>query len=545
MTYLGKVGTRSEHECLRYQFLGLDNRSNLISQTSRISLIIIVATAIPLIFAMGKLKLALLHGINKVRAMNTPIEFQLLDLPNEIISLIISHVKTVSLLKLLCRTCRRVQHLAEPYLYRYALIRTGTETEMVLNAMLRKERKKDRVAALQAVDIPCNPKHHQNFRAVEQLLNEAVSLKELMVESPECNNMDFESEAEWEEMVGHLFRPFQAALTDTASPKPLQNLRRFVLHMNGSHSPYWTMDSRSLTIFLLPSLTHLKMSCVNLPQQFPGGTHERAKSSLKCLEMEECNITHQGLHYILGLPRALEVLYLGENCHNFRHFGDHIDPVSNHLFSADSTAALAALGQQSHSLRDLTYAATDMHYQHQQCRLTARNSTPTDAGFVDFGNLESVTLIGICPTFERAVMSSRSPPSLKSLTYRCENIFQPLPNGISETPFAAIPFLRAPSSSVPSTLAKIDVICDNIPLTPATLSTQTRDYIRTAARETSKAGIHLRVFTQGATTYYPPYLFREPRPLDHLVYDAELSEDFFPIPSHTPRVVHLWGPIEE
>ncbi|KAF7197497.1 hypothetical protein HII31_01307 [Pseudocercospora fuligena] len=494
---------------------------------------------------MVRLKFTLLHSLNKVKAMNTPFEFRLLDLPNELVSIIIEHVESVAILKTLCRTCRRLQYLTEPVLYRYALIRTGVETEFIRSALTHSTRGKDRAAALQKIDIPCHPRFHQNFQEVARLLTAVSNLKELMIESPECNTSDFESEAEWQQMVGYLFRPFQEAVSGMSGRLPLQKLQNFTLHINGSDSPYWTLDSRSLCMFLLPSLVYLKVSCVNLLHEIPGGPNSKKSSSLRHLELEETNITHAGLRYILGLPRALETLYLGENCHNVRHFGDEVDPTSNHLFTSDSAAALEALKQQSHSLKHLTYATTDIYYQHRQRRLTNPNKGPTDAGFADFQCLEVVTLIGHCPNFERAIMSSRSPPILKSLTFKSENVFRPGSYGEAESTFSMIPFLRAPSSSVPSTLKSIDVVYHNPPLSPQALTPSTRKFIETAAKATGKAGIKLRVLSEDRTNYFPPYLYGEPTPEEHVVYDGEFAHNFSSIGAQAHSLVSLWGPIED
>lgn len=84
-----------------------------------------------------------------------------------------------------------------------------------------------------------------------------------------------------------------------------------VLHLNGSASPYWTVDSRSLSLFLLPGLQCLKISCVNILSHSFTAADRGSFTSLKHLELDESNITHQGLMGILALPRALETLYLG------------------------------------------------------------------------------------------------------------------------------------------------------------------------------------------------------------------------------------------
>lgn len=92
----------------------------------------------------------------------------------------------------------------------------------------------------------------------------------------------------------------------------LMSVLPVTLHCNGADSPYWTLDSRSLAIFLLPSLLFLKVSCVNILDNMLEDAKGKSSKSLKHLELEECNISHRGLHGIMSVPQALEVLYLGE-----------------------------------------------------------------------------------------------------------------------------------------------------------------------------------------------------------------------------------------
>lgn len=92
--------------------------------------------------------------------------------------------------------------------------------------------------------------------------------------------------------------------------------------MNGIESPYWNFDSRSRSIFLLPALQYLKISCVNILDDVAEGIDRVSFSPLKYLYLEECNFTHKGLHDVLSFPMALEKLTLMENVHNVRHFAE-------------------------------------------------------------------------------------------------------------------------------------------------------------------------------------------------------------------------------
>ena len=157
-------------------------------------------------------------------AMKTEFQFRLLDLPNELIAHIIEQVDNIKALRKLARTCHRIQDLTEPVLYRSVLARSGSRTEAVLQSI---QTRVARAAGIHHLDLPCDYHQDQNFDAVESLIRRARNLKSLMVESPECNNGDFEAEQVWNDMTNHIFLPFRDAAISTteASSRPLQNLR--------------------------------------------------------------------------------------------------------------------------------------------------------------------------------------------------------------------------------------------------------------------------------------------------------------------------------
>lgn len=228
----------------------------------------------------------------------------------------------------------------------------------------------------------------------------------------------------------------------------------------------------------------------------------------------------------------------GENCHNVKHFADDIPPASNHLFQANASATLAALAQQKDSLTTLTYLTSDVYY-HGNLRWTmVPNLHPVDAGFSDFQKLESITLVGHCPNFERAVMSSRSPPHLKRLSFKGDNAFC-MPNSAAQVPPTAFdmdplhmtPFLRAPSSSVPPNLHELNVTYQNPSLRARDLTLGMRDFISTAAKATRQMGIRLKVHSLERQAYFPPYLYGEPLPKELLVFDGSCAEEFAAVPT--------------
>lgn len=334
--------------------------------------------------------------------------------------------------------------------------------------------------------------------------------------------------------------------------------------MNGPDSPYWTPDAKTSHIFLHPTLRYLHLSCVNLRDDFlePHGltyynsfgvcfvddqmkdfdnTHQ---TPLTHLVLEECNISHRGLRKVLSLPKRLESLYLGkfkcsradfsaqiliikragENVHNIRHFAQAVDPACNHLFERDPGAIIAALAQQRDSLKELTYVTNEAY--HRRLHLVHGYFSPyestLDGRFAEFKSLEKVTLVGQCSNFERALMSSKSPPTLHTLHFKGADPFHgidfeptPLLASTDQVGFrSGIPFLRAPSSSLPPPLKELNLTYDKFVRSVG----MEKSLIAAAAKEIKKLEFALRVAFQTSTRYYPPYLYGESEPRQELLY---------------------------
>ncbi|KAI5363984.1 Putative F-box domain, leucine-rich repeat domain superfamily [Septoria linicola] len=479
-----------------------------------------------------RVKFMLLKVTGKLAAMNTVFQFPLLDLPNELIALVIEQVDNRTTLRKLSRTCRRVQELTEPVLYRYALVSSRAHTRDLLHSLRsRSTRGSARAKALHTLDVPCNWRQEQSFADLARLLESAIHLKRLMIEAPECNHGEFEDADHYEEMTAALLRPFETAVANDQDQKPLQKLQELVLHLNGPESPYWSVDERSICLFMLPSLQRLKLSCVNIEDDAAKGVDRKMFTSLKHLVIEEANITHRGLMGILSLPQSLETLYLGENCHNIDQFADKINPAANHLFNNNPAAALEAIGQQKSSLRELVYVTPERN---GWSRKVPKRSA-VDAGFANFHYLESITLHGTCVNFERAVVSSRSPPMLKELIYKTDNMFwSPIMDSAPEIVLSLLPFVRAPSSSLPTTLEKLRIISNK-----QHVNSSIRQNVRAAAKILEKHGVVFQVAFETRSSYFPPYLYGEPLPVINTIFDGKR----FDVPEEPVR--RMWAMVED
>lgn len=174
------------------------------------------------------LRSAVTSRLSPALSATTRFEFDLLELPEELICLVIEHVDQLKSLERLSRTCHQLQRLAEPKLYRHRTLRSGYDGEELLYAL---DMQTARESYIHRLAYLMNSEFDQSFEIMQDLLARSTHLKDFSFESPECNTSDFEDEDDWMEMTNHLFRPFQdaTALQDPSlqlNTKPLQMLSK-------------------------------------------------------------------------------------------------------------------------------------------------------------------------------------------------------------------------------------------------------------------------------------------------------------------------------
>jgi len=263
-----------------------------------------------------------------------------------------------------------------------------------------------------------------------------------------------------------------------------------------------------------------------------GSTHSTALTSLN---LQECNICAGGLFALLSLPKELDQLYLGENAHNHHHFTASVPMDSNALFQRKPRHAMRALRRQQHALRRLTYAAA---YSPAGMQVQRPHSlVDTDGAFADFLKLEDVTLIGRSPTFERCLMSGRSPPNLvriaaKDMSHDVDFAHQQeISIGATGTglvgSWSTGPFLRVTHANIPMTLRRADSLYDQWCMHIS------KNSLRESAKRDSRARprpdpdhIIARVYSAdevGPSQYYPPFLYGETEPIAPLWTEQDMG----------------------
>lgn len=176
------------------------------------------------------LRSRLRRALAELFAMAVNMQFPLLDLPNEVIILVIEQVSTRSELSKLARTSRHIQRLAEPVLYRELFIRTRKHLSRIFNALCNGEGDV-RLATIRSLTVPCESAQNWRFDPLHRILRDANNLRNFEFESPNCNFDRFENALAWDRMTRNMFETFhQATMTPTTSPKPLQHLRKRLAH---------------------------------------------------------------------------------------------------------------------------------------------------------------------------------------------------------------------------------------------------------------------------------------------------------------------------
>jgi len=243
---------------------------------------------------------------------------RLLDLADELLVDIVEYLDGDHLsLRALALTSSQLQGFAEPVLYRRYFVHTPYSLSRLLHSAVIRQREH-----IQVLDARCkfslvddNP-----WKALPRLIEHARKLQDLTIESPLCNEDHWAGEhspvhREYPEVLASLSLLFhRAACRDaTVAPddRPLRNLRRLELHMNGVNQRYWQIQEHSRSLFTSPTIEDLTISCAQFDLAEFGTELPKATTPLKRLTLIECNLTLLAVWCILRMPKALQYLHLG------------------------------------------------------------------------------------------------------------------------------------------------------------------------------------------------------------------------------------------
>lgn len=156
----------------------------------------------------------------------------ILDLPEELLALVVEYVHDRTTLQHLAHTCRRLQEPAEQELYRSIEIQEVYEAEAICYSIWDRPK---RALTIQRLVIMWQPRTWYTTDAIEDLLTKAKNLKELWFGAVARSidergdsdwNTKYAEEVEWKRMLHDVFQPLQSASMFVISDRPLQKLQK-------------------------------------------------------------------------------------------------------------------------------------------------------------------------------------------------------------------------------------------------------------------------------------------------------------------------------
>ena len=236
---------------------------------------------------------------------------RLCDLPSELLISIVNHINDDKTLCALARVSRRYLPFAEANIYKDILLRTSIASEKLEKCI---EQRSERARLVQSVNL--RPTWHTTWNLMGihfmRLVKECHNLREFALESPTCNYGRWNGGSATWGVEEH------GILLGLKDLNP-QRLTKLTLHLDGTQQRYWNpvhSDSRMHSwakVMTLPSISELTLSCAVIHEGISFGAPK--STSLRDLNLIECNITIKGFQMMLAAPRALEKLHLGKFSH--------------------------------------------------------------------------------------------------------------------------------------------------------------------------------------------------------------------------------------
>jgi hypothetical protein len=459
------------------------------------------------------------------------------SLPTELVLLVVDHLAGDN--KTLCtlaRTCRALQHLAEEQIYKTIELFTVRDLHDIIEAFTYRHQ---RARAVQTLKL----QYHYNVKDLDEntntrgMFNECVAhmvnLREWHIESPYDNcHWDDEGDGPHQWVEGDMER-FRAALESACIEGPVEAqhiqaerrlgnaidrtvglalLESLTIHSHGIESDFWDLDGFHC-LFRHPTLRHLHVSCVSFTEDFPMLRSHASKTPLTTLIFDECEISPASLDAILHTPARLKHLTLGENVWNTRR-SKRIKP----RLTRNASASLQALSAVAHSLESLTHWDPSWKLDHDSHK--ARRMSPSGNGMREFHALKYMQCETTSFLHQAVIMNHEvAPPNLKTLRLcRHWNV----PFDFFDQPPDVETYLALPS------LSTLELMQSSHCLLYLSLP----EYICEAERlrnrhayayKLFKAGINLEVLVEMHEDggLIPPFLYGEPTPITHCLYDAQ------------------------
>ncbi|KAK5705910.1 hypothetical protein LTR17_021241 [Elasticomyces elasticus] len=446
--------------------------------------------------------------------------FRLFDLADELKIHIIDQLEgDLAALRALALSCRRLQSLSEPLLYKRRLLRSPPVLKHFLHGVSRRPQ---RATHIHRLDIRCEYRSvASGFARLPAILEQTTELQDLTLESPYCNFGGGQGKtgrqfAQVQEDMFVLFdRAASEGFTNPLPTTPFQRLRKVELHLTGGDGRYLTLGHYSKSLFKSPTLQELTISCVQVESDtFALAEYEAMKHTtpLKRLTLIECDFTMLSIVCILMLPKALEVLKLGENCYHLHNPTGHTCLCSANTFEFLNKA----LSSQQKSLEELEY------------EVSPHDGPPVDhhspsQDLCDFPKLHTVALKGSrCPAFEEAVWGGgrrEGQPPIRVLRISWRKAAMVIPQWFAKDDGESfLAWIWSVVTALPS-LQHLHFIFRKTGMLQ--LPSARRQRITAFESELGKRGVVLWLYEEQRSHCFPPYLYGEIPGYNKLIYASD------------------------
>ncbi|KAF2848330.1 hypothetical protein T440DRAFT_454467 [Plenodomus tracheiphilus IPT5] len=331
----------------------------------------------------------------------------LLSLVDELLLSIVDQIDAHETLCNLAATCMRFQGLIEPYIWRSLLVLKGDHARRIATAL---DSRADRMDFIQELAIRYKDEYRDGIEELNHFMAFMTRLRHLTIETPCPNNSEWRRGMYFDgwSRIDYTNLLAAAVYPRVDIPLALPVLQSLTLHAHNAGTMKFVLG-RAVAMFAHPTLRKITLSCLNFDGKLdPELLAEKGRkwTPLQSLTLVECNVNVPFLEVILGLPKALKELSIGERLFTF----DECEPSMDAATRTSSRLFLTALQQQADSLKSL------VHVGGKVAHMTPRRNDPDGAAKLrSLVNLEYLELGFESHLYYYLRQDGGFPPALKTL----------------------------------------------------------------------------------------------------------------------------------
>ena len=334
----------------------------------------------------------------------------LLTLPPEVLSIIALCLDWESLVKTRA-SCSLLKEFVDPIIFEKYDVAHGQDAQQ-LEILIKADHR--RAKWMKDVLVSTKFEDDQGLSVFPVQLAQMTNLRQLVLETPDCNNKVPDDRVSWIELQQDyetIFRDSSLAIPREERILPL--LEACTLHFVDESVSLYPLTKYE-SIFLHPTLKSLTLSCActDEPDKILAKYRKyRRMTALEHLHLEECDFNAESLQNLLNFPRGLKSLILSEGTRYNDDFGAKHSRLHGDLNPPKLGRALTA--SVAHSLEHLSLS---LGY--------SRRSALTDSRGLHLGRLTNLKRLDMAYRSWRLVASistcnhnwtSRLPASLETI----------------------------------------------------------------------------------------------------------------------------------